>query len=266
RQPAGGPTAAEPPIDGRSSEEVRGFVDEFATLLAGTGLPRMASRVFTCLIISEAGSLTAAELVRRLRVSPASVSKAIAFLEAMELVRRATDPGGRRERYVIGDDVWRRAWRADIGAHAELAKAARRGIDVFGAGTPAAIRLGRMGRFFAWISDQMDGGGLSESVVLDALTALAALVHAGRPLEEDVLAAALDWPRGRAADALDAIGRRPDIADPLALERTGTGAYTVTTRPDRLSPAQREALRSGVAAPPPPADLDRPPARREAAS
>ncbi|MBN6056783.1 helix-turn-helix domain-containing protein [Nonomuraea sp. RK-328] len=265
RRPPGEPTAAEPPIDGRPSEEVRGFVDELAAMLAGTGLPRMASRVFTCLITSDAGSLTAAELVRRLRVSPASVSKAIASLEAMELVRREPDAGGRRERYVVGDDVWRRVWKSDTGAHAAVAKAARRGVDVFGAGTPAGVRLGRMSRFFALISEQMDGGDLSEAVVLDMLTVIAALVHAGRPLTEHELAAALDWPRGRVADAVEAIGRRPVIADPFALERTGPGAYTVTARPDRLSPAQRAALRDPQAASPPPANLDRSAARREAA-
>ncbi|NUW38712.1 GbsR/MarR family transcriptional regulator [Nonomuraea rhodomycinica] len=241
RGPTGEPQG-EPPIDGRPSEEVRAFVDELAVLLAGTGLTRMASRVFACLITSDAGSLTAAELVRRLQVSPASVSKAIAALEAIELLRREPDSRGRRERYVVGDDVWRRAWRADTGAHAEVARAARRGVDVFGAGTPAAIRLGRMGRFFAQISEQMDGGGLTEAVVLDTLTVLAALVHAGRPVTGEELAAALDWPRGRVAAAVDAAGRRPIIADPLALERTEAGAYTVTARPDRLSPAQREAL------------------------
>src|SRR6476659_7256896 len=49
---------------------------------------------------TDAGRLTAAELVDRLRVSPASVSAAIAVLEQQELVRRERDPRGRRDRYV----------------------------------------------------------------------------------------------------------------------------------------------------------------------
>ena len=59
----------------------------------------MMARVMACLTLSDSGSLTAAELAERLRVSPASVSKAIAFLETQDLVRRFRDEGGRRERY-----------------------------------------------------------------------------------------------------------------------------------------------------------------------
>jgi hypothetical protein len=233
--------ATEPPADGRTGESVRGFVEQFATLLVGTGLPRMPAHVFVCLLVSDSGSLTSAELVRRLRVSPASVSKAIGYLEAIELVRRTQD-SGRRERYVIDDDVWLRAFKADTGAHSEVAAAARHGIEIFGSGTPAGTRLGQMARFFAWISEQMNDSGLTDAVVRDALTVLAALVYAARPLTVDDLAIALDWPVQRAVDALDAISRRPILSDPLAVKRVGRGEYAVTPRPDRLGSAQRDAL------------------------
>lgn len=232
----------EPATEGQPDEVVRGFVDRFATLLAATGLPRMTARVFVCLLTADAGGLTAADLVRRLRVSPASVSKSVGYLEAVELVVRRPDPGGRRERYVVDDDVWLRAWQADTGAHGEIAAAARRGIEIFGADTTAGARLGRMGEFFARLSEQMGGSTLAETVVHDALTVLAALVHAGRPLTPGDLATALDWPRDRAAAALDAIRRQPAVADPLALHVVAPGTYTVTARADRLSPAQRRAL------------------------
>ncbi|GAA3019043.1 hypothetical protein GCM10017559_48980 [Streptosporangium longisporum] len=237
--------ATEPPADGRPAESVRGFTEQFATLLAGTGLPRMPARVFVCLLTSDSGSLTSAELVHRLRVSPASVSKAVGHLEVIDLVRRTRD-SGRRERYVVDDDVWLRAFEADTGAHAEIAAAARHGSELFGSGTSTGTRLDRMARFFAWISEQMNDSGLTDAVVHDALTVLAALVYAARPLTLDDLATALDWPLRRAADALDAIGRRPILADPLTVERAGHGAYAVAPRPDRLSPAQRAAL---IAAP-----------------
>ncbi|MFI6599489.1 helix-turn-helix domain-containing protein [Nonomuraea sp. NPDC050536] len=231
------------PAEEWPAERVRDFVERFATLLAGTGLPRMPARVFVCLVTSESGSLTAAELVRRLQVSPASVSKAIGYLEAMELVGRRPDPGGRRERYLVDDDVWIRAWRTDTGAHARIAEAAQRGIDLFGPGTPAGTRLGQMGQFFGRISRQMNGSGVTQAVVHDALTVVAALTYAARPLTLDELATALGWPRERAGEALDAIGHRPTIADPFALQRPEPATYTVTPRPERLSPAQREALR-----------------------
>ncbi|MFD2472991.1 GbsR/MarR family transcriptional regulator [Amycolatopsis silviterrae] len=226
--------------DGLPSEAARGFVDRFAPLLAATGLPRMTARVFACLLISD--GLTSADLVRQLRVSPASVSKSIGYLEAMALVLRRPDPGGRRERYAIDDGAWLRAWRADTDAHGRIASAARRGIDLFGADTPAGARLGEMSRFFGRLSEQMGDSDLAEAVGYDALTVVAALVHAGRPLALDALADALVWPRGRVLAAVEAIQCRPAIADPLALRIVGAETFGLAAREDRLSPAQRDAL------------------------
>jgi hypothetical protein len=99
-----------------------------------------------------------------------------------------------------------------------------------------------MARFFTWVSEQMNGGGPTGAVVRDALTVVAALVYAARPLTVDDLATALDWPVRRAADALDAISRHPVLSDPLAVEQRGRGAYAVAPRADRLSSAQRNAV------------------------
>ena len=225
-----------------AAQEQPAFVDEFATLLAATGLPRMTARVFACLLTADTGGRTAADLVRRLQVSPASVSKSVAYLEATDLVVRQPDPGTRRERYVIGDDVWLRAWRTDTGAHGAVAAAARRGVEIFGADTAAGARLAAMGGFFARLSEQMSGSTLAEPRGYDALTVLAALVHAGRPLTAATLATALGWPPDRVTAALDTIHRQPAIADPLVLVIGADHAYAVTARPDRLSPAQRAAL------------------------
>ncbi|MFB9926698.1 helix-turn-helix domain-containing protein [Amycolatopsis halotolerans] len=231
---------AEPVHDGFPSASARGFVDEFAGLLAATGLPRMTARVFACLLISD--GLTSADLVRRLRVSPASVSKSVGHLESMALVLRRPDPGGRRERYAVDDGAWLRAWQADTAAHGRIASAARRGIELFGPGTPAGARLGEMSRFFGRLSEQMGDSGLAEAVGYDALTVVAALVQAARPLGLDALSAALGWPRDRTRAAAEALRRRPVIADPLVVRVTGDQTYRLAVRADRLSPAQREAL------------------------
>lgn len=219
-------------------------MDHFATLLAATGLPRMTARVFVRLLTAD--GLTAADLVRELQVSPASVSKSIGYLETMELVVRQPDSGGRRQRYLIDDDVWLRAWQADTGAHGEIAIAAQQGIEIFGADTTAGVRLATMGQFFARLSEQMRGSRLAETVGHDALTVLAALVHAGRPATLGALATALGWPRDRVIAALAVIVHQPAIADPLTLRTMEPETYTLTTRPDRLSPAQREALEQCV--------------------
>ena len=78
----------------------------------------MAAGVLTCLYTADAGSLTAAELVQRLQVSPASISKAITLLENLGLVRRERDDG-RRERYVADNDAWYQSMIAARDQHRE---------------------------------------------------------------------------------------------------------------------------------------------------
>ncbi|TDD45958.1 MarR family transcriptional regulator [Nonomuraea terrae] len=146
RRRARGDAAAD--ADGRGSEAVRELAEQFTESLTQTGLSRMTARVLTSLFLADGDGLTAAELVRRLGVSPASVSKAIGELEQQELVRRERDPRRRRDRYVIDADVWFRAWLESARQNAMLADLARRGAAVLGAGTPAGARLEDAGRFF----------------------------------------------------------------------------------------------------------------------
>jgi DNA-binding transcriptional regulator GbsR (MarR family) len=188
---------------GRDSEAVRGFVEQFALLMAQTGLSRMASRVLVCLFVSDDGALTAAELVQYLGVSPASVSKAVRYLEELELVRRERDAGARRERYVVDDDVWMRAWAASTRKNATWADAALEGAEILGKGTPAGKRLEGMSRFFAQLVDSMAGHPSGERTE-DALTVLAALLLSRAPLTPHEIAHSLDWPLERVAKAMQA--------------------------------------------------------------
>ncbi|WP_441293101.1 MarR family transcriptional regulator [Sorangium sp. KYC3313] len=236
--PPGLPVAAG--ADGRGPEAVRAFVEQFAALMVQTGLPRMAGRVLASLYTADSGALTAAELVKRLRVSPASVSKAIGYLEGLEVVRRERGPR-RGERYVIDDDVWERAWTTSARSHEMWADAARRGAGILGPVTPAGVRLNRMGRFFRRLGDDMAGGPAAPAAG-DALTVLAALVHASAPVTVEQLATALGWPADRVTSALHDAEQHPDVIDPVALRRTAPGTYAVTARLDRLTTAQREAL------------------------
>ncbi|MGA4838044.1 MarR family transcriptional regulator [Streptomyces sp. G45] len=240
------PAAAEP--HGRDPGAVRDFVTQFAALMVHTGLPRMAARVLACLVTADSGALTAADLVERLRVSPASVSKAVAYLVRLDLVRRERGAGERRERYVIDDDAWLRTWLTSARTHAMMADTARAGVGVFGAATPAGARLDQMRRFFTSLSDDMAGGSTAAAFA-DALTAVAALAHAEVPLKAAELAVALDWPPDRVARALYDAGEHPDLADPLELRHDETaGTYAVAVRRERLTPVQRAALGRAAAA------------------
>ncbi|MEE4490775.1 GbsR/MarR family transcriptional regulator [Streptomyces sp. BE230] len=142
------------PDDGRDDEAVRAYEEAFTTLLMQQGLPRMTARVLTCLFIADAGSLTASELVQRLQVSPASVSKAIGFLEDQGLVLRKRDER-RRERYFVDDDVWYRSTIASARGTALIAETARQGVGILGRDSPAAARLENIARFSDFISESI---------------------------------------------------------------------------------------------------------------
>jgi DNA-binding transcriptional regulator YhcF (GntR family) len=148
------PPEAPPQAHGRDAEAVREYEETFTTLLMQSGLPRMMARVLTCLYTTDAGSLTAAELVARLQVSPASISKAMTFLESQGLIRRDRDER-RRERYVVDDDVWYQSMIASARSNAQLAETARQGVAVLGPDTPAAIRLESIGRFVDFVGESI---------------------------------------------------------------------------------------------------------------
>ncbi|BBH65258.1 MarR family transcriptional regulator [Actinoplanes sp. OR16] len=142
------------PADGRDAEAVREYEELFVTYMMQSGLPKMMSRLLTSLYMTDTGSLTAAELARRLEVSPASISKAVAFLESQELVRRERDER-RRERYVVDNELWYQSSIQSAKANLALAELARKGVGVFGAGTPAAVRFEGIARFLDFLGESM---------------------------------------------------------------------------------------------------------------
>jgi DNA-binding transcriptional regulator GbsR (MarR family) len=140
---------------GRDEEAVREYEETFTILMMGQGLPRMAARVLTRLFIADTGGVTASELAQHLQVSPASVSKAITFLDTQGLIRRERDQR-RRERYVVDDDVWYQSTIAGARGIAQVAQTARQGVAILGRDTPAvAARLENIARFSDFISESM---------------------------------------------------------------------------------------------------------------
>ncbi|MGW2642944.1 helix-turn-helix domain-containing protein [Streptomyces sp. NPDC001348] len=139
---------------GRDAEAVRQYQESLTTVLMTSGLPKMMARVLGCLYVTDTGSLTASELAQRLQVSPASVSKAITFLESLELVRRERDER-RRERYVVDDDLWYQSMVRSARANDQFIETARQGADILGHGTPAATRLENAARFLDFVSENL---------------------------------------------------------------------------------------------------------------
>lgn len=131
----------------------RDFEDDFAAMMTDTGMPAMAAKVLACLFTADTASHTSASLVTRLRVSPASVSKAVTWLERRGLVSREHD--GRRQRYVLADQVWYRTWQESVRTMARWADFAQHGADLFGADSQARARLHATSHFFRFLGHDM---------------------------------------------------------------------------------------------------------------
>ncbi|UGY92726.1 GbsR/MarR family transcriptional regulator [Streptomyces gobiensis] len=136
-------------------EAVSAFVERFAADLTEAGMQRMASRVFACLLASDSGALSSAELAERLQISPAAVSGAVRYLAQVHMVTRERVPGSRRERYRVHADVWYEALTnrdAVIGRWMSTFKA---GIDALGPDTPAGHRLAETAEFFEFMRKEL---------------------------------------------------------------------------------------------------------------
>jgi DNA-binding MarR family transcriptional regulator len=144
-----------PAAAGRDAEAVRAIEERMITLFTDMGLPKMEARVLMALHLADADGHSAAELVAELRVSPASVSKAVAYLERLDLIRRERDPEHRRERYLVDEDLWLRNWRTSVQQHKEMAELAERAVDLLGPDTAAGARLHLAHQMFHFLSHDM---------------------------------------------------------------------------------------------------------------
>ncbi|MFD0900261.1 GbsR/MarR family transcriptional regulator [Actinomadura sediminis] len=156
RRPASGKGAGTvAQADGRDAEALGEYEERFTDVLMQSGLSnKMMARVLVCLYTTDSGSLTAAELVERLQVSPASISKTIKYLESQDLVRRIRDEG-RRERYAVDDELWYQSMVGSARSLTALVEIARQGPAVLGSDTPAAVRLESIARFVDYVGESI---------------------------------------------------------------------------------------------------------------
>lgn len=141
----------------RFSATERAFVEDLAAIMVGSGLQRMPSRVYACLLTSEQGAMTAAELAQTLAVSPAAVSTAVRWLSQIGMISRRPVPGSRREQYVVDSDSLPRLIANDTRAIAAWRAGMETGLSVFSPGGAAAGRLAELADFFEFLEGEMAG-------------------------------------------------------------------------------------------------------------
>ncbi|MEU3480273.1 GbsR/MarR family transcriptional regulator [Streptomyces sp. NPDC033754] len=151
-----GMTSTEAGKDG-NEEGVSRFVERFAAELTEAGMQRMAARVFAALLASESASMTSAELAEQLRISPAAVSGAIRYLSQVSMVSRERDPGTRRERYVLHNELWYETFTRRDQILVRWEKVLRDGSEQLGPKTAAGARTAETAEFFAFLQREMLG-------------------------------------------------------------------------------------------------------------
>ncbi|MEU3061914.1 MarR family transcriptional regulator [Streptomyces subrutilus] len=141
----------------RDEEAVSRFVERFAAQLNEAGMQRMAARVFAQLLASDGGAMTSAELGEALRISPAAVSGAVAYLTQVNMVSREREPGSRRDRYVLHNELWYETFTRRDQILTLWEKTLRDGAAGVGAATPAGARIAETAAFFAFMQSELVG-------------------------------------------------------------------------------------------------------------
>ncbi|AGP61487.1 GbsR/MarR family transcriptional regulator [Streptomyces rapamycinicus] len=155
RTPALATSPGRSDLGGRDPRLVDEVGAQSVELMIQAGLPQMMARVLAALFTTDSGSLTSADLVRRLQVSPASVSKAIGYLESQALIKRERDPRSRAERYAIEDDAVFTSIMASARSQTRIAEACAAGARKLGVTTPAGARLENTSQFLHHVIDDL---------------------------------------------------------------------------------------------------------------
>jgi len=134
---------------------VERFIERLADLLVNTGISRMPSRVFAALMVSEEGSLTAAELAERLRASPAAVSGAVRYLIGVRMIERRRPIGSRRDEYWLHGENWFELLMHRDQLLLAWANQMKDGAATVGADTSAGRRMNHTAMFFDFLYDEM---------------------------------------------------------------------------------------------------------------
>ncbi|MFI5860973.1 GbsR/MarR family transcriptional regulator [Streptomyces sp. NPDC051546] len=141
--------------DSRDEEAVSRFVERFAAQLTDAGMQRMAARVFARLLASDGGAMTSAELGEALRISPAAVSGAVSYLSQVNMVSREREPGSRRDRYVLHNELWYETFTRRDQILTLWEKTLRDGAAGLGPDTPAGARVAETAAFFEFMQTEL---------------------------------------------------------------------------------------------------------------
>ncbi|GAA4590392.1 MarR family transcriptional regulator [Planotetraspora phitsanulokensis] len=131
------------------------FRERFAQIMVESGMPRMASRVYAALLVTDSGKLSAAELAERLGVGASAISGAVKYLVQVRLVERGREPGTRHDFCRIHEHTWSHFVSQSDPMLVRIQAGADEGIAVLDLDSPAGRRLDETRRFFAFMREEI---------------------------------------------------------------------------------------------------------------
>ncbi|MEU0567814.1 MarR family transcriptional regulator [Nonomuraea sp. NPDC005983] len=132
------------------------FRERFAQIMVEYGMPRMASRVYAALLVTDSGKLSAAELAEQLEVGASAISGAVKYLVQVRLVERGREPGTRHDFCRIHEHTWSHFVSQSDPMLARVQVGADEGTALLGLDSPAGRRLDETRRFFAFIREEIN--------------------------------------------------------------------------------------------------------------
>jgi DNA-binding transcriptional regulator GbsR (MarR family) len=139
-----------------ADENLLRAVERFSQTLEGSGMPRMAARVFAYVLAEDSNRYTAAELAEGLRVSPAAISGAVRYLVDARLLFKEREPGRRGDLYTVYDgDVWAKIMRARIPLIDHFVSAMDDVLAMIGTDHPGGRRVYETREFFAFVQKDL---------------------------------------------------------------------------------------------------------------
>jgi DNA-binding transcriptional regulator GbsR (MarR family) len=134
---------------------IAGFRERFAQIMVESGMPRMASRVYAALLVTDSGKLSAAELAERLGVGASAISGAVKYLVQVRLVERGREPGTRHDFCRIHEHTWSHFMSQSDPVLVRVQAGADEGIALLDLDSPAGRRLDETRRFFAFMREEI---------------------------------------------------------------------------------------------------------------
>ncbi len=123
----------------RQQFEQQRFIEDVGLLFELVALPRMAGRIFGCLLISDPPYQSPTELAEILQASKGSISTMTRLLMQIGLIERISLPGQRRDYFQIRLNAWTELTRQRLAQITAFREMAERGLQLL-AGEPPSLR------------------------------------------------------------------------------------------------------------------------------